>query len=170
MIEDLFANSLIQYFDSTFFIQILLVIFSGALIGFERQRRDKPVGMRTSMLICLGTMLFIRAGLVVMDSETGMMGDPTRVLGQVVTGIGFLGAGSIINREGLVVGLTTAATIWVQAAIGALIGFGHFMDAFIFTLFTVLILYGVTSLELRFKKFFRRKRTIKKLNSKITHS
>ena len=143
----LMNNNVIQFFDETFFIQVLLVLFSGALIGYERQKRDKPLGIRTSILICLGTTLFIKAGLGIMDDQSVGIGDPTRVLGQVVTGIGFLGAGSIMNREGLVIGLTTAATIWVQAAIGVLIGFGYFVDAFVFTLITVLILYGVTSLE-----------------------
>lgn len=96
-----------------------IAVFCGTIIGLERQWRGKPAGIRTSILICLGTTLFIRLSVV----HSGEYADPTRVLGQVVTGIGFLGAGVIFARGGTVVGITSAAVIWILASIGAMIGF-----------------------------------------------
>jgi len=115
------------------------------MIGLERQLRGKPLDVRTAVLICLGTHVFIRLG-VVHGSTTG---DPTRVLGQVVTGIGFLGAGVILTRGHHVVGLTTASVIWVLAAIGATIGFGNYPAAIALALVTVLVMNILELLEAR---------------------
>ena len=103
----------------------VLVICSavcGTLVGLERQTRDKPAGMRTMMLICVGSAVFTMASLLV---GGGFYSDRGRIAAQVVTGIGFLGAGAIIRDRGTVTGLTTGATIWTVAAIGVLIGAGH---------------------------------------------
>jgi putative Mg2+ transporter-C (MgtC) family protein len=94
----------------------------GTLVGLERQKRDKPAGMRTMMLICVGSTVFTTASLLV---GGGFYADRGRIAAQVVTGIGFLGAGAIIRDRGTVRGLTTGATIWTVAAIGVLIGAGH---------------------------------------------
>jgi putative Mg2+ transporter-C (MgtC) family protein len=126
-----------------FWIGIGIAALCGGIIGFERQIRGKPAGIRTSILICLGTSIFIHLG----TSFQGANVDPTRVLGQVVTGIGFLGAGVIIAREGLVKGVTSAAVIWVLAGIGAMIGFGLFLSAVALSLVTVGILTGIELLE-----------------------
>lgn len=158
MITELSPAVLTAHINLFYLVQIILVVVCAGAIGFERQNRNKPLGMRTSILIALGTMLFIKAGMMVLDSSEIGNPDPTRVLGQVVTGIGFLGAGNIITREGLVHGLTTAATIWVQAAIGVLVAFGLLADAMIFTVVTLMVLYGISHLERRFQKFFRRRR------------
>ena len=99
-------------------------------IGLERQLRGKPLDVRSGVLICLGTHVFIRLGL---SHATGNV-DQTRVLGQVVTGVGFLGAGVMLTRGHYVVGLTTASVIWVLAAIGATIGFGNYSGAIALTL------------------------------------
>jgi putative Mg2+ transporter-C (MgtC) family protein len=115
----------------------------GAAIGLERQIRGKVAGMRTSILITLGTMYFVTLGGAMVPDAL----DPTRVLGQVVTGIGFLGAGVILARGDQIVGVTTAAVIWVLAAIGALIGFGQLAGAMIGTLLALLVLVGVEGLE-----------------------
>jgi len=108
--------------DAEFPAIVALSILCGAIIGLERQVRGKPAGMRTSILVCLGTATFIHLG-----SQFGGPGtDQTRVLGQVITGIGFLGAGVMFAREGTVLGVTTAAVIWMLAGIGAAIGMGQY--------------------------------------------
>jgi putative Mg2+ transporter-C (MgtC) family protein len=123
-------------------------ILCGGLVGFERQIRGKPAGMRTSILICLGTQVFVELGA----SFTAAALDPTRVLGQVVTGIGFLGAGVILARGGVVTGVTTAAVVWLLAAIGCTIGFGHYGAAIVLAVLTVGILNGIELLEASFRR------------------
>jgi putative Mg2+ transporter-C (MgtC) family protein len=134
--------------STTFWLRLGTAVFCGAIIGLERQLRGKPAGIRTSILICLGTQLFVGLG----TSYGGDRVDPTRVLAQVVTGIGFLGGGVILSREGLVVGVTSAAVIWVLAALGSLIGLGHLTAAIILTLVTVALLLGVELLESMFRR------------------
>jgi putative Mg2+ transporter-C (MgtC) family protein len=130
----------------TFWVEIGIAILCGSLIGFERQFRGKPAGIRTSILICLGTEIFVALG----KSFAITAADPTRVLGQVVTGIGFLGAGVILtSRGGRVTGVTSAAVIWVLAAIGATIGLDYFGPAAVMAVITVGILAGIELLESR---------------------
>jgi putative Mg2+ transporter-C (MgtC) family protein len=131
-----------------FWFRLGTAILCGGIIGLERQLRSKAAGMRTSILICLGTELFVSLGA----SFGGERVDPTRVLAQVVTGIGFLGGGVILAREGLVVGVTSAAVIWVLAALGSLIGLGHLVSAIILTLVTVALLLGIELLESVFRR------------------
>jgi putative Mg2+ transporter-C (MgtC) family protein len=128
---------------SGFWLGVLVSAICGAIIGLERQLRGKPAGIRTSMLICFGTMVFVRLGTIV-SSETG---DPTRVLGQVVTGVGFIGAGLMLAREGLVRGVTSAAVIWTLAAIGALVGFRMYGTALALSVLVVVVLSGIQLLE-----------------------
>ncbi|MEE8059396.1 MAG: MgtC/SapB family protein [Pseudomonadales bacterium] len=118
-------------------------LFCGTVIGLERQLRGKPVGIRTSSLIVLGTYLFIAVSSTVNNDVT----DPTRVIGQVVTGIGFLGAGVMLAKEGVVVGATSAAAIWTLAAIGVCIAMVDEWVAIKMSLIVVVILYGVDWLE-----------------------
>lgn len=122
---------------------LLTTFISGAIVGLERQLCGKPAGIRTSTLICMGTYIFVTAGVAL----AGTTGDPSRVIGQVVTGIGFLGAGVILTREGVVIGVTSAATIWVLAGIGVLAGEGRHAAAILIALVTVGILVGVNILE-----------------------
>lgn len=134
------------YFDPLarpFWVTIGMAILCGAIVGLERQLRNKPAGVRTSILICLSTSVFIHLGAA---ASTGH-GDPGRVLGQLVTGVGFLGAGVILAREGVVTGVTTAAVIWVLAATGAAIGLGYHLGALALALVTVSVLTGVELLE-----------------------
>jgi len=95
----------------------------GAMIGLERELKRKPAGFRTNMLICIGSAIYMSVGLLLVHAG-GEQGDPARIAAQVVTGVGFLGAGSIIQSGGAVTGLTTAATIWVVASIGLVAGAG----------------------------------------------
>lgn len=138
---------LLDPLSPVFWIRVGTAVLCGGLIGFERQLRGKPAGMRTSILICLGTQFFVLLGSSALPAHA----DPTRVLGQVVTGIGFLGAGVILTREGLVVGVTSAAVIWLLAAVGAMIGLGYLPAAVAISLTTVGILVGVEYLEKTFR-------------------
>jgi putative Mg2+ transporter-C (MgtC) family protein len=130
-------------FGREFWVTIGVAVLCGGIVGLERQLRGKPAGVRTSILVCLGTSVFIHLG----SSISGAGSDPTRVLGQLVTGIGFLGAGVMFSREGVVTGVTTAAVIWVLAAIGAAIGLGRFEGAIALSGVTVAVLIGVEFLE-----------------------
>jgi putative Mg2+ transporter-C (MgtC) family protein len=123
-------------------------ILCGGIIGIERQLRGKAAGIRTSILICLGTAIFVALGASLAPDTA----DPTRVLAQVVSGIGFLGGGVILARKGLVTGVTSAAVIWVLAALGAMIGLGHLRATIVLTLATLGILLGVELLEGAFRK------------------
>src|SRR5262245_23022631 len=104
----------------------LLAVVCGGLIGVEREIKQKPAGFRTNILICFGSMLImwlsIRVGTGLIP---GHLGDPGRIAAQVVTGIGFLGAGTILHSRGHITGLTSAAMIWVVSAIGMAIGAGQ---------------------------------------------
>lgn len=123
-------------------------ILCGAIIGFERQLRGKPAGIRTSCLICLSTAVFLHLGRTVAGPDA----DTTRVLGQVVTGVGFLGAGVMLARGGVVTGVTTASVIWTLAAIGSTVGLGYPGAAVALSVVTVVILTGVELLEGGFRR------------------
>src|SRR5919199_2759503 len=129
--------------SSEFWLRLGTSVLCGGIIGLERQLRGKAAGIRTSILICLGTQLFVSLGA----SFSGDRVDPTRVLGQVVSGIGFLGGGVILARDGAIIGVTSAAVIWVLAALGSLIGLGHLIASIVLTLVTVGLLIGVELLE-----------------------
>jgi putative Mg2+ transporter-C (MgtC) family protein len=120
-------------------------LIAGGIIGLERQWQGKPIGIRTSVLICFGTYIFVAIGAA---NATGAT-DPTRTIGQVITGIGFLGAGVMLTRHGMVVGATSAASIWVLAAIGVVIGTGSPLLGIKLAVLAVTVLVGVNALELR---------------------
>ena len=130
-------------FAREFWSTVVVAVLCGGIVGLERQLRGKPAGVRTSILICLGTSVFVGLGA----SVSGAGSDPSRVLGQLVTGVGFLGAGVMLSNQGVVTGVTTAAVIWVLAAIGAAIGLGHVGGAIALSVLTVTILVGVEFLE-----------------------
>lgn len=118
-------------------------LLCGTIIGIERQLRGKPVGIRTSALIVLGTYIYIAASMVVATNMT----DPSRIIGQVITGIGFLGAGVMLARDGFVLGVTSAATIWALSAVGVCIAIGHNIVAIKLSLVVIMVLVGVDLLE-----------------------
>jgi putative Mg2+ transporter-C (MgtC) family protein len=130
-----------------FLIEIVVAIICGGLIGLERGLRHKAAGLRDYILICLGAVLFMKISeLVALRIGLGQTGDPGRIAAQVVTGIGFIGAGAIIHRQNDVAGITTAASIWVVAAIGLTIGAGYPLLAMLVTgavLLTLTLLSGV---------------------------
>jgi putative Mg2+ transporter-C (MgtC) family protein len=119
-----------------FVIRILVAMGAGMIIGLERQFHQKRAGLRTHTLVAIGSAVFVLTSFKV-SGETG--GDATRIIGQVVTGIGFLGAG-VILRQGLSVhGLTTAATIWCSSAAGCLAASGYFLETAISTFVIVFV-------------------------------
>lgn len=128
---------------------IAVAILCGLIVGLERQLSGKPTGIRTSSLICLGTYIFVAVSHLVQGPNV----DPGRIVGQVITGIGFIGAGVILTRQGVVVGVTSAAVIWVLAGIGLLIGFGKYTTSILLSVITVGILIGMNFLEATFKAF-----------------
>jgi putative Mg2+ transporter-C (MgtC) family protein len=142
---------LITNIDPYDWVSIGTAVFCGTVIGLERQLRGKPVGIRTSSLITLGTYLFLATAFML----EGDVIDPSRVVGQVITGIGFLGAGVMLAKDGAVVGVTSAATIWVLAAIGVMIASDHLLASIKISILVVLILYGVDLLESRTRAFSR---------------
>ena len=137
--------------DPFSWIEIGSAVLCGCIIGSERQFRGKPAGVRTSALIVLGTYIFVAASLFVATQST----DPSRIIGQVVTGIGFLGAGVMLSRDGIVLGVTSAATIWGLAAIGVCIAVVSVSTAIKLSLVIVLVLIGVDLIEEYFAAFTR---------------
>lgn len=123
----------------------------GAMIGLERELKHKPAGFRTNILICVGAAMYMAVGALLFRSASGSV-DVTRIAAQVVTGIGFLGAGSILHNSGQVTGLTTAATIWVVAAIGLVAGAGFPVLALISALMVLVTLGILAPIEERFLK------------------
>lgn len=129
--------------SAVFWTHLGAAALCGIVIGIERQLRGKAAGVRTCTLICVGTELFVSLGA----SFPAATADPTRVLGQVITGIGFLGAGAILAKEGRIMGLTSAAVIWMLAAIGSAIGVGYVKAGLVLALVTLMVLIGVEILE-----------------------
>lgn len=135
-----------EFFDAELWAKLLLALACGAAIGMERQIREKPAGARTNMLICVGSTLITMVSIHVALSyaERGInLADPGRIAAQIVSGVGFIGAGTIIQARGAVHGLTTAATIWVMAGIGLAIGSGFYAPAVATTILILLILWAL---------------------------
>jgi putative Mg2+ transporter-C (MgtC) family protein len=124
-------------------IQLLLAILLGGAVGLERELSGKPAGLRTNILICVGATLFTVLSLKL----SGVRGDPARVAAQILPGVGFIGAGTIMHARGSVSGLTSAATIWVVSAIGMALGAGAFEEALGAALLVVVVLQGLGWLE-----------------------
>lgn len=120
--------------------RLLLAMALGGLIGLERELAGKPAGLRTNMLICVGAALLMDISVVVAAAAEVGPADPARIAAQVVSGIGFIGAGTILVERGSIVGLTTAATLWVVAAIGLAVGSHAYAAAIGATLLVVVTL------------------------------
>lgn len=136
-----------QYISDFEFVQRLLTAaLLGGLLGLERETRNKPAGLRTNILISLGSALFTMMSLE-LGGAGGTGADESRVASQIVVGVGFLGAGAIMRHGTDVAGLTTAATIWVNAAIGVTAGAGAYHQAFIATGVTLVVLLALQPVE-----------------------
>lgn len=126
--------------------RLVLAYVLGGAIGWEREHEQKPAGLRTFILVCLGSALFVLATLEVIGEAQGMSEvgptrvDPVRIIASIAQGIGFLGAGTILVSRGSVLGLTTAAAIWATSAIGAACGLGLWRIALVGTVLTFIAL------------------------------
>ncbi|HEX6925072.1 MAG TPA: MgtC/SapB family protein [Longimicrobiaceae bacterium] len=135
--------------------RLVLAALLGGLIGLEREIQAKPAGLRTNLLICMGAALLMEVSVRVGANVTGgarlpggdVIGDPGRIAAQIVSGIGFLGAGTILQSRGSITGLTTAATIWVVAAIGMAVGAHAYVEAIGSAVLVVVTLVGLGWLE-----------------------
>ncbi len=136
-------ESLVRDLRLDLLLHLALAVILGGAIGLERELRQKAAGLRTNILICAGAALFTELSLAM----TAEFGDPSRIAAQIVTGVGFLGAGAIIQGRGTVTGLTTAATMWLVAAIGMAVGFGALLEATGTTLLVVLVLVALRPIE-----------------------
>ncbi len=135
------------------FFQIFIAAFLGALIGIERAIAGKTAGLRTFALVSMGSALFIIISKLANESYLGTtVFDPSRVASQIIVGIGFLGAGLIIFKESKVMGLTTAAGLWVSAGIGMAVGFQFYAIAAFVTFLTLFIFTVLWFVEIKLKK------------------
>ncbi|MHB1096163.1 MAG: MgtC/SapB family protein [Gemmatimonadaceae bacterium] len=137
-------------------LKLGLAVLMGGAVGLERQIAGKPAGLRTNILICLGSALVMDLSMNLMGSD-GRVGDPARMAAQVVTGIGFIGAGTIMQSKGTISGLTSAATIWTVAAIGLTIGAGFYVEGLGATAMVIIVLLVIGNLE---HKLLRTQRTV----------
>ncbi len=147
-------------------ICITLVIICGGLIGLERGNKRRPAGLRTHILVCMGAMAVSFMSMQMHEyyfTNYGQVLDPNRLGAQVISGIGFLGAGTIVKYGTNIKGLTTAATIWAVAIIGLVIGFGYYTLALIVSL----SLWGVLQLFANLEAFIARKRKIYEVHVKL---
>ena len=127
--------------------RVFVALFIGAAIGIEREYRGHAAGVRTMAMVSVGSCIFTAVGIFAFP---GHLTDPTRIAAQVVTGVGFLGAGAIFRAEDGVKGLTTAATVWVVASLGMTVGFGLYVLAFAGAVIVLLGLVVVRPIEVRF--------------------
>ncbi|CAH1606158.1 membrane protein [Vibrio jasicida] len=116
---------------------------NGLMIGIERQTRGKPVGIRTAILVISGTYLFMSMAVSLSPNTL----DQARVLGQIITGVGFLGAGVMMTQDGKIHGVTSAAVIWVLAGLGLMIGLGYLTQSVVITVLALTVLLGVDRAE-----------------------
>jgi putative Mg2+ transporter-C (MgtC) family protein len=132
--------------------RLALAMVVGALLGIERERLDRPAGLRTYMLVVEGACLFMICAILLADqvARTGAVSDPGRIASTVVQGIGFIAAGVILTTGKQVIGLTTAAGLWVATALGLLIGAGFYIVAVVATVATIFALVALRQIELRF--------------------
>jgi len=143
-------KQIVDIFRLELMLQVGLATLLGGAIGLERELGGKPAGLRTNILICIGSVLYTHLSIAMLSAIAGAGGtgtDPTRVAGQIVTGVGFIGAGTILHARGAVVGLTSAATIWVVAAIGVALGSGYYLEGIATTIVVLGVLAGLGRVE-----------------------
>jgi putative Mg2+ transporter-C (MgtC) family protein len=128
-------------------IPMIVSAVLGTALGWERQVGGKPAGLRTHALVCVGSTLFVLTAFHAVENIAVGVWDPTRIVHGIVTGVGFLGAGSILRHEGVVLGLTTAASIWMVAAIGAAVGVRAYTLALSGTVLALIVLRGFRKLD-----------------------
>jgi len=133
-------------------LKLLLAIALGGIIGLERETSQKPAGLRTHILICVSSAMMMILSALVLEGKSGTAGDLVRVAAAVITGMGFIGAGTIIQSQGMVHGLTTASTLWTVSGLGLVVGAGYYLIAIIFSglvLGTLILLHKVEETHLK---------------------
>ena len=145
MMNSIFGE--MQHVLSSTLVRLLVAAVLGGLIGLERQLRHKPAGLRTNMFICFGAAMFT----ILSKQLAGTEADSARIAAQIIPGIGFIGAGSILHARGSVTGLTTAATLFVVASVGMAVGGGLYVTAIFAALLILLALALLGKLEARYE-------------------
>jgi putative Mg2+ transporter-C (MgtC) family protein len=145
--------------DWVFVVRLVVAMVLGGLVGMERQTRGRAAGLRTNILVCLGSaaiiVAFQKLSLEInVGAESVIRMDPARAAAGVITGIGFLGAGTIVKSKDFVRGLTTAASIWVVSAIGVTVGLGEYVIAVVLTLLVLVALYVLHRLPIKGDHYF----------------
>lgn len=137
--------------DADILMRILFSIVLGSIIGFERELTNKSAGLRTQIMVCLGSCLFTILSIYGFSTAVSLypIGDPSRVAAQIITGIGFIGAGTVLRQGLTVTGLTTASTLWIVAAIGMACGCGKLSIAVVSAVLAVAILVLIRIFEVR---------------------
>ena len=137
-----FFQNYFQIENADILLRIIFSIILGSIIGFEREITNKSAGLRTQILVCLGSCIFTILSIYGFSTAVSLypIGDPSRVAAQIITGIGFIGAGTVLRQGLTVTGLTTASTLWIAAAIGMACGCGKLSIAVVSTILTIAIL------------------------------
>ena len=137
------------------FLALTIALLCGISVGFEREVSGKSAGLRTNVLICIGAAIF-----TIISKKMGIAtgASQVRIAAGIVTGVGFLGAGAVIQDQGGVFGLTTAATIWLVASIGMACGAGYFAIAIVSTVMTLVVLIGLHALEIPLSRFLKKRK------------
>jgi len=129
----------LTYLD--FIVRLIASAFLGGLVGFERERADKPAGLRTHIVVCLASTLIMLLSIHVASLNPNTYFDPGRIAAQVISGMGFLGAGTIIRQGNIVRGLTTAASLWFVAGLGLAVGAGYFLPSLISVVIVLFVFF-----------------------------
>jgi putative Mg2+ transporter-C (MgtC) family protein len=138
-----FMDRIVDVLHLELLLQLALAVLLGGAIGLEREISGKPAGLRTNILICVGAALFTTLSMKMSQGR----GDPARIAAQILPGVGFIGAGTILHMRGSVTGLTSAATIWVVAAVGMALGAGAYGEALGAALLVLMVLQGLGWVE-----------------------
>jgi putative Mg2+ transporter-C (MgtC) family protein len=134
--------------------RIIVATVCGLIIGSEREFKHKVAGIRTHIIVCVGACLFASISFIITDEQSF---DPTRIIAQIVSGVGFLGAGLIFKNEDKVSGVTSAAFIWLTAAIGVIVGIGYLITPIIFTIGLLIVLIILQKVESKIEQSIKKK-------------
>lgn len=164
-------ENFLQYFQISnpdILLRIIFSIILGSLIGLEREMTNKSAGLRTQIMVCLGSCIFTILSIYGFSTAVTLypLGDPSRVAAQIITGIGFIGAGTVLRQGLTVTGLTTASTLWIVAAIGMACGCGKISLAVVSTILAVAILVLIRIFE--FKIMTKNNKHLKKVKISFT--
>ena len=142
-------------FESVIIVKVAVAALLGAVVGFERELARKVAGIRTHALVCLASALFTSISVDAFKEYIGTVGyDPSRIISNIIVGIGFIGAGAILRHGSKVEGTTTAASLWAIAAVGVTVGVGLFKEAVVITALIYAVLYVVWFIEQKMRKKF----------------